>query len=91
MLVEVHPAETVAGIIIAVHGEVDLATVPQLSRAFDLALDTSAAVIVDLCGCTFIDVAGVRAILRLKDAAKELVYLIGSQFLVDANAHGSLE
>jgi len=50
-----------------VTGELDLATAPRLDEA--LSALTSDVVVVDLSGCTFLDSAGIRA---LVDTARSL-------------------
>lgn len=71
MLIEIRHAKVANGIVVAVHGEVDLVTAPRLAHTLDLAVECSSAVVVDLCGCTFMDSNGVRALLRVQDAATE--------------------
>lgn len=71
MLVEIRHTEAIGGIVAAVHGEVDLVTAPQLADVLALAVASSRAVIVDLCGCTFMDSSGVRMLLQLQEVATE--------------------
>lgn len=50
---------------ISVSGELDMNTAPQLERALDEALaDPTAAVMLDLCDCEFIDSTGIALIVR---------------------------
>lgn len=52
--------------VVAVHGEVDLATVGKLREAFTRAVASGAQeIVVDLGFCRFIDSAGVAALLSL--------------------------
>jgi anti-sigma B factor antagonist len=57
-----------------VTGDLDLATAPRLDEA--LAGVTAGVVVVDLSGCTFLDSAGIRALVRaagsLEQAGREL-------------------
>jgi anti-sigma B factor antagonist len=41
--------------IVAVHGELDMGTAPELARTLDLALEGGAAVVIDLTDCSFLD------------------------------------
>lgn len=57
---------------VLVSGEVDLSTGPALSRLFVSALDLSpAAIILDMGGVTFLDPAGVAALLSVASLAGE--------------------
>lgn len=51
-----------AGRLVAVHGELDIATVPELRAALDAVLDAGADCMLSLADCTFIDSSGTRAI-----------------------------
>lgn len=48
---------------IAVSGELDMSTAPQLERELDDA-DPGASVVLDLCDCEFIDSTGIALIVR---------------------------
>lgn len=51
--------------VIAVRGELDLNTAPQLEKSVDGALTAgSAALAIDLSGCEFIDSTGIALIVR---------------------------
>ena len=50
---------------IALHGELDLATVDEALAAFEQSVDGQPEVVVDLSGLTFMDSTGVRLLLRL--------------------------
>jgi len=57
------PAEGVHAI--SVSGELDMSTAPQLERELELALaEPTAAVMLDLCDCEFIDSTGIALIVR---------------------------
>jgi anti-sigma B factor antagonist len=49
--------------VLRVQGEVDMASADQLRDALGDALEADPTLVVDLAGVTFIDVAGLRAIL----------------------------
>ena len=49
--------------VIALHGELDLATAPQLAAVVD-SFDPGERIIVDLRGLTFMDCSGVRELMR---------------------------
>ena len=53
--------------VVFVTGELDLATVPRLDEEF--AAVAADVVVIDLSGCTFLDSAGIRALVGM---AKEL-------------------
>jgi anti-sigma B factor antagonist len=51
--------------VIAVTGELDMNTAPQLGRELDEALaDPASSVLLDLCDCEFIDSTGIALIVR---------------------------
>ena len=58
-------------VVLAVTGEVDAATVPALEEAATalLAADEATALALDFSGVTFCDSAGLRVLLKLRDAA----------------------
>ena len=58
-------------VVVRAEGELDLATAPVLVRAASAALSTSSEprLVVDLSAVTFIDAAGLRALLRVADRA----------------------
>ena len=56
--------------VVAVSGEVDLSTERLLRETLDRALAAPAPVLVDLCGCTFIDSSGLGALLAGVRAAR---------------------
>jgi anti-anti-sigma factor len=61
----IEPAGTVT--VVAVHGELDIATVDGLRSALIAAIaDRAQALVVDLAGATFVDSVGVGAILHAK-------------------------
>jgi anti-anti-sigma factor len=60
------------GVVFAVAGEIDLATVDQLTRALDGVWKRADAVTVDLRRVSFIDCLGLRALTELSsDGAKQ--------------------
>ena len=50
--------------VLHVHGEVDIASAPQLAEALGDALSEDSSVVLDMAGVTFVDAAGLRVILR---------------------------
>lgn len=56
--------------VVWVSGDVDLASEPRLSAALTHAVDTSAAVLVDFCGCGFMDSVGIAALLTAAHRAR---------------------
>lgn len=63
----VNTAADAASFVIAVDGELDIATVAVLQSAFARALRHEAAeIVVDLTACAFIDSTGIGALLRLE-------------------------
>lgn len=61
-------------VVIAVHGEIDLYTVPRLQRELTAALEAGGPVrlIVDLSGVEFCDSTGVNALLAAHRRAREV-------------------
>lgn len=49
------------GTVVSVHGELDLATAPQLEEAL-AARAPGTRLVIDLSGCTFLDSSGVRVL-----------------------------
>ena len=49
---------------IAVRGELDLSTAPDLEGPLDTAVDGGASVLVDLAECEFIDATGIALLVR---------------------------
>ncbi|MQA72999.1 MAG: STAS domain-containing protein [Solirubrobacterales bacterium] len=64
------------GAVVAVVGELDLATAPRLRDAFGEALQMSGDVVADLRGCGFVDSSGIAALVgaawRLKEQDRTL-------------------
>jgi anti-sigma B factor antagonist len=53
---------------VAVAGELDQATVPELQRALDEVIDTgSGGLLIDLSGCSFIDSSGLAALVSARE------------------------
>jgi len=70
LTVDVHRAEHDDGVVLAVSGEVDLATAPQLQSSFDQALrDEATPVVVDLNGVAFLGSIGLSLLIRAHDQA----------------------
>ncbi|MGQ7296458.1 STAS domain-containing protein [Quadrisphaera sp. KR29] len=61
------------GVVIALHGEVDCATCPQLSAVRELLAHWGEPAVVDASSVTFIDLVGLRAVLSLAGDAPVLV------------------
>lgn len=59
-------SETLDGVrVIAVQGELDLNTAPQLEESLDVALGSEGStLVIDLSGCEFIDSTGIALIVR---------------------------
>jgi anti-anti-sigma factor len=59
-------SETLDGVqIIAVRGELDLNTAPELERSLEAALGSNgSALVIDLSGCEFIDSTGIAMIVK---------------------------
>jgi anti-anti-sigma factor len=49
---------------IALDGELDLVTAPELERALDVAIASRLEIVVDLSCCTFIDARGIRVLVN---------------------------
>ncbi|HET8952870.1 MAG TPA: STAS domain-containing protein [Solirubrobacteraceae bacterium] len=66
---DVTVAHTSYGALVAIAGEVDVATVPRVSAALEAEPAASAgAIVVDLAGVTFIDSTGLGALVKLEHA-----------------------
>jgi anti-sigma B factor antagonist len=53
---------------VAVAGELDQATVPELQRVLDEVIDTgSGGLLIDLSGCSFIDSSGLAALVSARE------------------------
>ena len=55
--------------IVAVEGEADLITANYLQQTLLAALESAYALVVDLCGCSFMDSEGLQAILMARRVA----------------------
>jgi anti-sigma B factor antagonist len=55
------------GYLVAVSGELDLASVPELRAALEIAAASGAPVVLDVSGVTFIDSTALGALLRAND------------------------
>ena len=66
---DVDVAHTAYGALVAIAGELDVATVPRVSAALEAEPAASAgAVVIDLAGVTFIDSTGLGALVKLEHA-----------------------
>jgi anti-sigma B factor antagonist len=55
------------GVVLAVHGELDIATAPELRERLDAAVDGGAKrVVLDLSGVTFLDSVAIATILHVR-------------------------
>ena len=60
-------------VVLALRGELDIATVPVLRRAVDDLLGPHLnAVTIDMANLTFVDVTGLRVLVHIKETAGEL-------------------
>ena len=66
--VEIIPAGGTA--VVAVRGDVDLASAPRVVEALTAAVENHPAVLVDLCECTFMDSVGIGTVLSAARQAK---------------------
>ena len=57
--------------VLALHGEHDLSTLPSLRRELDDALDSAAAIVVDLSHAEFIDSTVLGSLARAHDSTSE--------------------
>ena len=51
-------------LVVAVEGELDMSTAPELDRALSAALDGQTPVVVDLTGCSFVDSSALNALVK---------------------------
>ena len=64
---DVTVAHTPYGALVAIAGELDMATVPRVSAALEAEPAASAgAVVIDLAGVTFMDSTGIAALVKLE-------------------------
>jgi anti-sigma B factor antagonist len=57
-------------VVVVAHGELDVATVPQLEQAVQAVRAQTSAIVVDLREVTFMDSTGVRLLLQLDAQAR---------------------
>jgi anti-anti-sigma factor len=55
-------------LVVAVSGEVDMTTAPELARAVETISSQTRTVVVDLCGATFLDSSGLNALISAQRA-----------------------
>jgi len=51
-------------LVVAVAGEIDMTTAPELAKAVEVISNHTRNVVVDLCGVTFLDSSGLNALIR---------------------------
>lgn len=68
---EITATPAAAGRRIAVRGDLDLATVPELRNELEAALEAGGAIVVALDECTFLDSSALKAISDASRAADE--------------------
>jgi anti-anti-sigma factor len=73
---DVHTSADGDAFIVAVFGEVDMTSAPELVKAIGLAPDAARCVVLDLRGVTFLDSSGLNAVVRGKRAldGKEIAF-----------------
>ena len=61
-----------AGLALAVHGELDLATAPQLAERLEgLEAEADGPVLVDLSSCSFVDSSGIAVLINAAKACAD--------------------
>jgi anti-anti-sigma factor len=68
-------------------GEIDIATAPQLAQRLSELQEAGTAVVLDLCGVSFMDSSGIAMLLRAVSAAREN----GRELQVNLNAQPQVE
>jgi anti-sigma B factor antagonist len=58
-------------LIVAPHGEIDLATVEDVRRAIERAHDGKSTLLIDLRGVAFLDTSGLRLIVEQNNRARD--------------------
>jgi anti-anti-sigma factor len=72
-------SDDAAGVVLALHGELDVAAAPQLEKLLDeIRAERHRRVMVDLSDLSFVDSAGVSVLIKAKKEADE----DGSQFVL---------
>jgi len=69
--IDTTPTADGQGILLAVHGELDLATCEELSRPAQEAITGRRPLIVDLTACSFLDSSGLRVLLQVHAALQD--------------------
>ena len=72
-------SDDAAGVVLALHGDLDVAAAPQLEKLLEaIRAERHQRVMVELSGLSFVDSAGVSVLIKAKKEADE----DGSQFLL---------
>ena len=67
----VHSTPAGSTLLVAVVGEVDMTTAPDLSQAIERAPDDTALVVIDLSEVTFLDSSGLNSLVQARRALAE--------------------
>jgi anti-sigma B factor antagonist len=70
--IEVGPGPSAGEQVVAVAGEIDVATSPELRQAIERVIDDTARLTIDLSGTTFIDSSGLGVLVGALKRAREL-------------------
>lgn len=69
--IDTTPTADGEGLVLAVHGELDLATAEELARPAQEAIAGRRPLIVDLTACSFLDSSGLRVLLQVHAALQD--------------------
>jgi anti-sigma B factor antagonist len=69
--IDTTPTADGQGLVLAVHGELDLATCGEFTRPAQEAITGRRPLIVDLTACSFLDSSGLRAMLQVSAALED--------------------
>jgi anti-anti-sigma factor len=61
---ELRSSRIADAVVVAIIGEIDMATAPEVSRAIDATRDDASRVVVDLTGVTFLDSSALNALVH---------------------------
>jgi anti-anti-sigma factor len=84
LLLQVDVSRERGATVLAVSGELDAASTPELQAPLDAALAESDAIVLDLAGCEFVDSTGLHVIIDARAAAQDR----GVGFELCCVAHG---